>query len=167
MYEEEPPSATRVMPIVMGGLILCVLAAFAWVFLTQVDWSRPPTSLPDDGTRVAVGQEPMTTITSIPQFLSYRDAAMEEGQLLLVVFGATWCGACRQQEPILKRVASSLPDGARMLYVDVDVNREIFSRYSVRMLPTHLFLREGREVYRVTGVRTVGQIQDDLARLQR
>lgn len=96
MDEDGSPGTPRVVPMVMGGVVLCLLAAFAWVFLTQVDWKRGPTALPDDGTRVDVGTDPLTTITSIPEFLIYRDASIEEGQILLVVFGATWCEPCRR-----------------------------------------------------------------------
>lgn len=96
MQEQESGTGSSIKVMVMDGLVVCVLAAFGWVFLTQVDWKRGPTALPDDGTRVEVGTDSLTAITSIPEFLSYRDASIEEGQILLVVFGATWCGPCRR-----------------------------------------------------------------------
>lgn len=164
MYEEEEPGGTRFVPVVMGGLVVCVLAAFGWVFLTQVDWGGGSTRISDDGTRVEVGDEPLTTITSNAQFLSYREASVERGETLLVVFGSTWCGACRQQDPILWRVSSTLPEGTRILYVDTEANREIASRHSIRMLPTHIILRDGREVKRLTGVLDATQIRNALAR---
>lgn len=70
----------------------------------------------------------------------------------LVDFYATWCGPCKMQAPILEQVASEVGDIAKILKVDIDGNMDAAIQYGVRSVPTLILFKEGKEVWRQSGV---------------
>ncbi|MEX0978380.1 MAG: thioredoxin family protein [Pirellulales bacterium] len=66
----------------------------------------------------------------------------------VLFFNATWCGPCRQMKPIVSRMRRQ---GFRMRDVDVDRHRKLAEKYSVRAVPTFVFLENGSEVNRFSG----------------
>ncbi len=61
---------------------------------------------------------------------------------VIVKFGATWCPPCRTTDKALEEFEKSTPGKAEIMIVDVDVNRELASRFSVSSIPhTFLFFR--------------------------
>lgn len=59
-------------------------------------------------------------------------------------FNATWCGPC-------KVLATTLKDAAEIKRIDVEEDMETAIKYNIRNVPTLVFLRNGKEVHRVTG----------------
>jgi thioredoxin len=70
----------------------------------------------------------------------------KQGEVLF--FNATWCGPCRQMKPI---VTGLRRQGYRLRDVDVDRHRELAEKYSIRAVPTFVFLENGTEVNRFSG----------------
>ena len=70
----------------------------------------------------------------------------------LVDFYATWCGPCKMQAPILEQVASAVGDDAKILKVDIDNNMDAARQYGVRSVPTLILFKEGKEVWRKSGL---------------
>jgi thioredoxin-like negative regulator of GroEL len=66
----------------------------------------------------------------------------------VLFFNATWCGPCRQMKPI---VAQMRRQGYRLRDVDVDRDRALAEKYSIRAVPTFVFLENGSEVNRFSG----------------
>jgi thioredoxin 1 len=82
---------------------------------------------------------------------------------VLVDFFATWCGPCQYQAPILERVAKEVGEQAHILKIDVDRNPQVMERYGIRGVPTLILFRNGRIVWRASGVKQ----QDELVQLLR
>ena len=80
-------------------------------------------------------------------------AAQVEGAagLVLVDFGADWCGPCRMMEPAVAELARDYAGRVKVAALDVDANPETAARYNVRSLPTFLLFRDGRPVDQVIG----------------
>lgn len=71
---------------------------------------------------------------------------------VLVDFFATWCGPCRMMQPILEETARQLGDTVKILKVDVDKNPLAASKFQVRGVPTLILFRQGKVVWRQSGV---------------
>ncbi|NCF88662.1 MAG: thioredoxin [Verrucomicrobiaceae bacterium] len=70
---------------------------------------------------------------------------------VLLDFWAPWCGPCQQLNPVIEALAEELGDTAKIGKVNVDDNRDLAVKLSVRAMPTLIFFGGGEEKERVTG----------------
>jgi thioredoxin 1 len=77
---------------------------------------------------------------------------LDTNKPVLIDFFATWCGPCQTLTPILKEVKDSLGDKVSILKIDVDKNQSIASQHQVRSVPTLLLFKDGKQVWRQSGV---------------
>jgi thioredoxin 1 len=73
---------------------------------------------------------------------------------VLVDFHAEWCGPCKMQSPILKEVAGTMDGKVRIIKIDVDKNQAIAQRFQVRGVPTLALFKNGKVVWKQSGVQT-------------
>ena len=69
--------------------------------------------------------------------------------LAVLEFGTDWCGHCRAAAPLIARALEQRPD-VRHIKVEDGKGRPLGRAYGVKLWPTLIFLKNGREAARLT-----------------
>jgi len=80
------------------------------------------------------------------------DKIIDSETPVLVDFFADWCGPCKMLAPILKQVKDELGETVKIIKIDVDKNQTLAQKYQVRGVPTMLLFKDGKQVWRQSGV---------------
>ena len=84
---------------------------------------------------------------------------------VLVDFGATWCGPCKQLAPIVEQLATDWAGKVKVAYVDVDKARETAMRYGIMSVPTVMIFNGGEAKDQVIGFQTKAALEERLKRI--
>lgn len=72
--------------------------------------------------------------------------------LKVIDFYADWCGPCKVLSPMIEKLKENNPD-ITIEKINVDENRELAQEFSVRNIPTVIFLKGDEVVAREIGVK--------------
>lgn len=84
---------------------------------------------------------------------------------VLIDFYADWCGPCRKLAPQLSKLADQWGDGAIIVKLNVDKQRDLASRFKVSSIPDMRIYVNGVEKWKRVGYRSQVQLSEALASL--
>ena len=97
------------------------------------------------------------------------EARIAGDRLVLVDFYATWCGPCRAMHPVLDALHNQMHNAVDVVRLDVDrhENTQPVQHYRVMSVPTLILFRQGRVLWRESGVLTLDTLLDVVRRFER
>lgn len=106
----------------------------------------------------------LTGCSTPPPKPPVSDAAFEaeigSGQLVLVKFGAQWCGPCRMVDKELDKLAEQGNLQAKIIEVDVDSNPNLARRYKVGGIPHMVLVRSNEVLDQQIGYLSADEIEE-------
>ncbi len=82
----------------------------------------------------------------------------------LVEFGSLWCGWCRRAQPLIAQALSAHP-GVRHIKVADASGRPLGRSFGVKLWPTLVFLRDGKEAAKLVRPDDSEEIKEALAQI--
>ncbi len=86
--------------------------------------------------------------------------------IVMVDVWASWCGPCRQMEPIVEELAHEWKGRAAVGKLNADENYEAVAKFGVQGIPAFLFFKEGQFAGKVVGARPKRDFNDVLSQLE-
>lgn len=93
-----------------------------------------------------------------------REEIEARSGLVLLEFGANWCGHCQGAQPAIAAAMLAYPDLAHIKIED-GPGRRFGRTYRVKLWPTLIFLRDGQEVERLVRPTAEADVAAALRRL--
>lgn len=112
---------------------------------TSLDEAAGPTILSDD---------------SIADFV-------KANPIVMVDVWASWCGPCRQMEPIVEELSHEWKGRAAVGKLNADENYESVAKFGVQGIPAFLFFKEGQYAGKVVGARPKRDFNEVLSQLEK
>lgn len=82
---------------------------------------------------------------------TFLKEVLESPELVLVNFGAPWCGLCRLIQPIVQSYDAQWDGEIRIVGVNADENFKLANTYRLKSLPTLLLFAGGEVIERLEG----------------
>jgi thioredoxin 1 len=80
------------------------------------------------------------------------DQLIQSSKPVLVDFYAEWCGPCKMMKPRLLDVAERIGDQAKIVEVDIDIEKELAERFHIQSVPTLIIFKDGKQRWRQSGI---------------
>jgi thioredoxin 1 len=96
--------------------------------------------------------------------MSKFDLAIQSKKPVLVDFYASWCKPCATMSPILDQLQKKNGATLTVLKIDVDRNQSLALRFKIKSIPTLILFKEGKILWKESGVFTLNGLQNKLAK---
>jgi thioredoxin 1 len=95
---------------------------------------------------------------------SRLETALRGTKTVLLEFYADWCPHCQRMMPVVERIRSNFGDSLEIVQVEGDRNAKLMASYGADSYPTWIIFKDGKEVWRNAGEKTIHELQDALRR---
>lgn len=93
---------------------------------------------------------------------TFKQEILDSELPVLVDFWATWCNPCRMLAPVVEELAQEYEGKVKVCKVDVDENADLAVMYGIVSIPTLVLLKGGKEIERLSGLRSLDELKDFL-----
>lgn len=104
----------------------------------------------------------MIEIKTVEEF----DNIISKNNIVVVKFGAEWCGPCKTFHTVLKSLEQTLIDentkGVVICEVDVEDVGELTNKFHIRNVPTTLIFKGGEIVDKLIGTQSESNIKEKI-----
>ena len=83
----------------------------------------------------------------------------------LLEFGTPWCGHCRRAQPLIAEAMSTHPNVRHIKVADASGKR-LGRSFAVKLWPTLVFLRDGREAAKLVRPASSEEIKEALTKIE-
>jgi thioredoxin 1 len=148
-----------ILQFFMALALMMAVAYATWIFKQQTGPATPESPLSFG----VVDEEPVPDVHfDLISTEAFDKEVLGAKGLVLVDFYADWCGPCKVQEKVLKRIADQM-DGCRIVKVNVDQSPELAEKFAVSAIPRLIMFRDGIQADERLGVSS----KDDLLAMVR
>jgi len=92
-------------------------------------------------------------------------ATIDENDIVIVDFWASWCGPCKQFAPVFEAASEKHPDIV-FAKVNTEEQRALSAEFSIRSIPTLMILREQITVFMQPGALPPDALDDVLQKVR-
>lgn len=96
---------------------------------------------------------------------TFEDEVLKSDKPVVVDFWAPWCGPCRAIGPIVEELAGKYDGQIKFTKCNVDDNPVTPSKFSVRAIPTLIFVKDGDVVETITGMTAKAKLEEVISTL--
>ncbi len=90
---------------------------------------------------------------------NFKEEVENSDKLVLVDFWAEWCGPCKMIGPIITMMSNERDDMViGKVNVDDPDTAALSAKYNIRTIPTLIFFKDGKEVERVQGFKSLHEL---------
>lgn len=94
---------------------------------------------------------------------SFEEIIYDNGEPCLVVFSRKTCHVCQEVVPALEELAPRYEGKFGFYYVDVEENKALYQRFSLKGVPQILFFNEGQYQGKMAGKIEDEQVEAKIA----
>ena len=93
------------------------------------------------------------------------ETELTAGRPVVIDFYADWCGPCQMLAPVYDEIAEKYGDQVNFCKLNIDEQKKLAVSNQVLSIPTLLFIKDGREMERVTGAITAAAMEEKVKAL--
>ena len=90
---------------------------------------------------------------------TFETDVLKSSTPVLLDYWAEWCGPCKMIAPILDEAAKDYAGKLKVAKINIDDNQATPSKFGVRGIPTLMIFKNGKAVWRQSGVLPANQLK--------